>query len=110
MMLVLYFFNENDTTKTVLYGASMVEVQGTGRDGPNGRRQWVFDATADVIGDLYLRLAVEVPSNPSDLGQDTNSAIGITTVEYAVSQPMGCFKSYRSYRFPSWYSNLPNNV
>ena len=56
------FFNENDTIKTVLYGSSLVEVQGTGDDQPSGRRQWVFDSTADVIGDLYLRLTVDVPS------------------------------------------------
>lgn len=85
------FFNENDTLKTVLYGGSLVEVQGTGSDIPSGRRQWVFDSTADVIGDLYLRLAVDVPTNPANvpLGQGLPNVTALTAIEYAVSQPMG---------------------
>ena len=81
------FFNENDTIKTALYGASLVEVQGTGNDQVGGRKQWTFDATADVIGDLYLRIAVEVPSISTQL--NLNNDLGGTATNYAVSQPMG---------------------
>lgn len=82
------FYNENDTIKTVLYGASLLEVQGTGTDGPGGRRQWVFDATADVIGDLYLRIVVEVPTISTSLSQG-GTGIGEFLSQFAVSQPMG---------------------
>ena len=52
------FWNENDTNKTLLYGAAIVEVNSGGIDKPGSNKSWTFDNDPDVISDIYLRITI----------------------------------------------------
>jgi hypothetical protein len=56
--IVSVFWNKNDTTKQLIYGAGLVEVPPQGLSGGSGRAVYNFDLNTDIdcIGDMFLEI------------------------------------------------------
>jgi len=55
---VSVFWNKNDTTKQLIYGAGLVDVPPQGLSGGSGRAVYNFDLNTDIdcIGDIFLEI------------------------------------------------------
>ena len=68
------FWNKNDTTRQLLHGSSIVEVQSSGASTLNfgGSRLFTINNDIDCLGDLYLQIAATLPLYGGD---GANSAV-----------------------------------
>ncbi len=59
------FWNKNDTTRQLLYGSALVEIQSSGSNTLNfgGSRLFTINNDIDCLGDIYLQLKASFPNS-----------------------------------------------
>ena len=85
--VVSVFFNKNDTTKQLLYGAGLVDVPPQGLSGGSGRAVYNFDLNNDVdcIGDIFLEIKANFKANSTAELDETFDILNVVSrVEFKV--------------------------
>lgn len=79
------YWNKNDTTRQLIHGSSIVEVQssGAGTLAFGGERIFTINNDVDVVGDLYLQLSADLPIYG---GRDASTNTKVTCTGLSTSQ------------------------
>ena len=79
------FWNKNDTSRQILHGSALIEVQSSGAStlGFGGSRLFTINNDIDCLGDLYLQLGADLPVYG---GRDASTNTKVTCSGLSTSQ------------------------